>query len=60
MAWLVNLWGREPVVITGLVTAVLTLLVSFNVHIAPEQLTAIDALVVALGVLIARSKVSPA
>jgi len=58
--WLLNLWGSEPVVITGLVGAVLALLVSFNVHIAPEQIAAIDAVIVAIGVLIARSRVSPA
>jgi len=59
MTWITDLWGREPVVVTGLVSAVLALLVSFNVHIAPEQLAAIDAVILAVGLVIARSKVSP-
>ena len=59
MTWLLNLWAGEPVVITGLVDAVLVLLVSFGLHIAPEQVTAIDGLLVAIGILVARSKVSP-
>lgn len=58
MNWLVNLWGSEPVVITGLVGAVLGLLASFNLGLSPDQMAAVDAVIVAIGVLIARSQVS--
>ena len=61
MNWLLNLWANEPVVITGIVGAVLGLLASFNLGLTPDQIAAIDALIVAVGVLIARSQVtSPA
>lgn len=60
IAWITKLWGSEPVVIVGLVDAVLILLISFGVNIAPEQKTAIDGVLAALGVLLARSQVSPA
>ena len=60
MNWLIDLWGNEPVVITGLVGAVLGLLASFNLGLSPDQIAAVDAVIVAIGVLIARSQVSPA
>lgn len=60
MNWLLNLWGSEPVVITGLVGAVLGLLASFNLGLTPEQIAALDAVIVAIGVFIARSRVTPA
>ena len=60
MSWLIDLWGNEPVVITGLVGAVLGLLASFNLGLSPDQIAAVDAVIVAIGVLIARSQVIPA
>ena len=58
MNWLLNLWGSEPVVITGIVGAVIGLLVSLNVGINPQQIAAVDAVIVAISVLIARSQVT--
>ena len=59
MNWLLNLWGSEPVVITGIIGAVLGLLASFNLGLTPDQIAAIDAVIVAVSVLIARSQVTP-
>lgn len=57
---LASLWASEPVVIVGLVDAVLVLLVSVGVPIDETVKLALDGLLVAIGVFIARSKVSPA
>jgi hypothetical protein len=58
MTWLADLWANEPIVITGLVGAILGLLVTFGLKIDPDQIAAIDAVIVAVGVFIARSKAS--
>ena len=59
MTWLIKLWARQPVAIVGIVDAVLVLLVSFNVHIDPPQIAAIDGVLAAIGIFIAASQVTP-
>ena len=56
---IVELWESEPVAVTGLVTAGLDAAVAFGAAISPDQKTAVVILVTAIGVLIARSKVTP-
>lgn len=58
MNWLLDLWANEPIVITGVVDAICVLLVSFGLNIPKEQIAAIDALIVAIGIVIARSRAS--
>ena len=55
----VKLWEDEPVAITGVVTALLDAAISFNLPIEPDQKTAVIAVVTAIGVLIARNRVTP-
>lgn len=59
MSMILALWAREPVIISALVTAVIGLLVAFNVPLTEDQQKAIIGLVVAVGVIVARSQVSP-
>jgi len=54
------LWSREPVVITGLIDAVLVLAVHLGLPLDDGTKVAIDGVLAAIGVLIARSQVSPA
>lgn len=58
IGWLIALWGKEPVVLTGIVDAAIVLAVSLGAHLDPAVGTAVDGLIVAIGVLIARSQVS--
>lgn len=64
MEWLNRLWTAlwegEPLTIVALVDAVLVLAVTFGLSITNDQKTAIDAVLVAVGLLIARSQVTPA
>ena len=55
----VNLWETEPVAVSGLVTVALDAAVAFGAPISPDQKTAVIGVVSAIGVLIARSKVTP-
>lgn len=56
-----TIWAEEPVVITGVVTAILALLVSVGVQIPEPFSVALVALITAIGILIARAKsTSPA
>lgn len=50
---------REPVLIANAVTAVVALAVAFGVPVTPEQRAAIVGLVVVVGSIVARSKVTP-
>lgn len=55
------LWDRimmEPVLLTALVAAVVMLLVEYNVPVTEGQQDAIQAVVVAVAALFARSRVS--
>jgi hypothetical protein len=54
-----GLWQREPVVITAAITAALDAGVVFGLPLTMEQKTALIGMVTSLGVLIARSQVSP-
>ena len=56
---IVNLWESEPVAVTGLITVSLDVAVAFGVNISPDQKTAVIGLVSAIGILIARQKVTP-
>jgi len=55
----IGLWEDEPVAITGVITALLDAAIAFNAPIAPDQKTAVIAVVSAIGVLIARNRVTP-
>ena len=55
----VNLWETEPVAVSGLVTVALDAALAFGAPISPDQKTAVIGVVSAIGVLIARSKVTP-
>lgn len=50
---------REPALLVGLVTAILSLLVSFGIDISDESQAAIVALVIAVGAIIIRQSVTP-
>jgi alkylhydroperoxidase/carboxymuconolactone decarboxylase family protein YurZ len=58
MNWIIQVWAREPVVITAVVDAVIALAVALGLPVSDQVKVAIDGLIVALGVLIARSQVS--
>ena len=58
LARISDLWAAEPVVITALIGSVLALLVALGVPISDDVKAAILALIVAIGTLIARAKVS--
>lgn len=62
MSALASLWSRiqlEPVLVTTLVGAVISLLVVFGVPITNDQKTAIVVVVTAVLALFARSQVTP-
>jgi hypothetical protein len=59
MKTLAAIWAKEPLVILSLLAAIIGVLVAFHVHIDETQKEAIRALVLAAGVLVARSMVSP-
>lgn len=50
---------NEPVLVTGLVAAAMTLLVSFGVDLSDTQMSAIAGLVVAVMAIIGRQAVTP-
>lgn len=52
--------GREPAMVLALVQAVLALVVTFGLHLTPEQTGAIVAVSAVVLGLITRSKVTPA
>ena len=62
MAILTSIWDRitrEPVLMTTLVGAVISLLVVFGVPITDEQKTAVVVVVAAVLAIFARSQVTP-
>lgn len=59
LAFLLGVWASEPVVITAVVDAGVILAVSLGVPIPDSTRAAVDGLIVAIGVLIARSRVTP-
>lgn len=60
LARLGDLLAGEPVVVIGVVDAVLILAVHLGLPLDDGTKGAIDALLAAIGLLLARSKVSPA
>lgn len=50
---------REPALLVGLTTAILSLLVSFGVDLSDERQGAIIAVVIAVGAIIVRQAVTP-
>lgn len=54
-----NLWGREPAMVLALVGAIISLAVSFGLHLTAEQTGAIMAVTQLVLGLITRQKVSP-
>lgn len=58
-AKVISVWENEPVAVSGLVTVLLDAAVAFGAPISDDQKTAVIAIVSAIGVLIARSQVSP-
>lgn len=54
-----SLWHREPVVIIGVLQALVTLAVAFGFDLTPQQLGAVVALLAALSALFARQQVTP-
>lgn len=61
VAFLLGVWAAEPVVITAVVDAAVMLAVSLGIPVPDNARIAVDGLIAAIGVLIARSQVaSPA
>ena len=56
---MVRLFKAEPAALLGAVQAVVALLVSFGLHLSPEQTGSIMALAAAVVALIVRSQVAP-
>jgi hypothetical protein len=54
-----KIWGREPVLILGLVNALIALAVGFGVNVTPEQFSLIMVATTAILSFIARQQVSP-
>lgn len=54
-----NILGREPVLILGLVQAILAVAVGFGLNLDGQQVALIMALAAAILSVIARSKVTP-
>ena len=54
-----NLWGREPALILGLVSAALSLAIGFGLDLTGEQVGYIMAFVAAVIGVVTRLKVSP-
>lgn len=55
-----TLWGREPALILGAVSAALAVAVGFGLPVTPEQVGLIMAAVTALVALAVRTQVTPA
>lgn len=53
------MFGREPVLVLGLVAAAVNLAVGFGFKVSPEQVALINAFTVAVVSFVARSKVTP-
>lgn len=60
MATITQRIRREPALVSGLVTAVLALVVAFGVDLSQEQTGAILAVVAAVMALVTRAQVTPA
>lgn len=54
-----KIFGREPVLFLGAVSAILNLLIGFGLNLSAEQLALINAATAAVISFIARSQVSP-
>jgi len=59
MATITQRIRREPALVSGLVTAVLALVVAFGVDLSQEQTGAILAVVAAVMALVTRAQVTP-
>ncbi len=55
-----TIFGREPVLVYAAVEAIITVAVTFGLHLTAEQTGAILTLTLAVLSLIVRSKVTPA
>jgi hypothetical protein len=55
-----SIWGREPAMVLALVQAVIALVVTFGLSLAPDQIGALLAVTAVILGLITRSRVSPA
>ena len=60
MKALLAFWRSEPAAISGFVATVLSLAVSFGLHLTSDQTGAILAVVPAFAALVTRSQVTPA
>ncbi len=54
-----NILSREPVLLTGLIEAIIALLVAFGLDLSPEQVGAILGVVAVVTAFVARMFVSP-
>lgn len=54
------IFDREPVLILGLVRAIVVLVVAFGLQLSPEQIAAVYLVAEMVISVIARSKVTPA
>lgn len=55
-----TIFGREPVLIYALVQSVITVAVTFGLHLSAEQIGAVLVLTTAVLSVIVRQKVTPA
>ena len=55
-----NLWGREPALVVGAVSALIALAIGFGLPVSSEQMALIMAAVTAVLSVITRSQVSSA
>ncbi len=53
------IFGREPVLVMAAIQAAIALVVSFGLHLSPEQIGALVAFSAAVCGLIARQRVTP-
>lgn len=60
MGSLSNLWGREPVLILGLLRAVIVFATAFGLQLTVEQTAAVYLLAEAILSVVTRTQVSPA
>jgi hypothetical protein len=54
-----KLWYQEPAVIISLVAAIITLVISFGIHVSTDQTGAIVAVVQVIAGIATRSQVVP-
>jgi len=55
-----NLWGREPALVVGAISALIALAIGFGLPVSSEQMALIMAAVTAVLSVITRSQVSSA